>query len=517
MKLNMQLLADELAEIITDKSEYTRKEQTLTFVRHIKPVGAREILPSVVYIGSDADFLQARTRLGVSAAIYCGDTSISDMPFDDEAEVIRVRADIQGVELLSLVNEAFFKYHSWATSLQQAVLDGAGIDALAQLASDCFANPLAIVDNSGYCLAWSGSIPENYRNPLWDAILGRGYAYDSDFATKYDERWSEAYTRKDAYINVLPNESPPYQTLIKNIFVGQERKGNIGMTDARSHFSDGQCRLIEYFADEILSRHFARNPENNIENDRRDCFLANSISESPLQNKELAEMLGNYGIDDSRSLRLLVLADRKQEKMSLLQVEYFLARLREQRRIGEMLTSDPRRIVILSPWLADLDELNTRAEEYKKLLDGANIAIGASVAFRGHRYICHHFEQACIALDYGLKLHPKGRLHNYLDFSVAHMIDEYRSRHNAQVFCHPMVKLLHEYDVKNKTEYLNTLEELCKHAGNQVNAAEALHIHRNSLVYRTKKILDILGVDELPKDATLHVMLSCQMMRDLRV
>jgi len=516
MKLNMQILADELIEITTEKGALLNKELTLDFVRAVRSGNTTEKRPNVIFVGSDEDFLNENEFCKIVAAIYYGTTPIREMPFDCSAEILRVTADIQCVDLLHLINDIFHKYHCWKAQLQQALLDNTEIHSIAEIASICFHNPFAIVDNSGYCLTWNGNMPENYKNPLWDVILGSGYAYDADYTKKYGTLWDDdSHMKREAYITSLIDEKPPYQTLIKNIFVGQQRKGNIGMTNAIKDFSDGQCRLSEYFADEILSRYFVRNQESNVENDRRDVFLANSILESPLQNKELAIMLKDFGIDDTKLLRLIIVSPLKQQMLSLLQAEYYLKRLREHRRPGEMIIGDSKRMVIVSPWLADFSDLKNRLSEYKSLFNGKDITIGASTSFFGHEFICYHFEQACIALDYGQKFKPKERLYSYLDFSVAHMIDEYKNKHSSKMFCHPIVKTLHDYDMQNKTEYLNTLEALYIHAGNQVNTATSLHIHRNSLNYRLKKMLDILDICEFPKDATLHIMMSCQMMRNV--
>jgi len=58
---------------------------------------------------------------------------------------------------------------------------------------------------------------------------------------------------------------------------------------------------------------------------------------------------------------------------------------------------------------------------------------------------------------------------------------------------HPDLKLLIQYDARNKTEYFRTLKiyiESGRHAGRSI---EKLHIHKSTFFYRLGKISGILG------------------------
>ncbi len=54
---------------------------------------------------------------------------------------------------------------------------------------------------------------------------------------------------------------------------------------------------------------------------------------------------------------------------------------------------------------------------------------------------------------------------------------------------------LHDYDQRHRADFTETLEVYLNHGGSMKDAAQALHIHINTLTYRLKRIEEIGGVD----------------------
>ncbi len=74
---------------------------------------------------------------------------------------------------------------------------------------------------------------------------------------------------------------------------------------------------------------------------------------------------------------------------------------------------------------------------------------------------------------------------------------------------HPAIEFLASYDEKHNSEYLLTLWFFLRHERNLVRTAEALNIHRNSLVYRIKRITELVSDVNLDDPETReHLMIS---------
>ena len=74
---------------------------------------------------------------------------------------------------------------------------------------------------------------------------------------------------------------------------------------------------------------------------------------------------------------------------------------------------------------------------------------------------------------------------------------------------HPAIEMLAEYDEAHGSEYLRTLWLYLRHERNLVKTAEDLNIHRNSLVYRVKRISELIADVDLDDPETReHLMMS---------
>lgn len=81
---------------------------------------------------------------------------------------------------------------------------------------------------------------------------------------------------------------------------------------------------------------------------------------------------------------------------------------------------------------------------------------------------------------------------------------------------HPAIEFLANYDEAHKSEYLLTLWTYLRHERNLVRTAQALNIHRNSLVYRIKRIGELVeDLDLDDPEVREHLMISFRL-RGLR-
>ncbi len=65
----------------------------------------------------------------------------------------------------------------------------------------------------------------------------------------------------------------------------------------------------------------------------------------------------------------------------------------------------------------------------------------------------------------------------------------------AKALIHPLLLQLKDTDEADESDYYNTLEAYCKHAYDRKKTSEALHIHRNTLLYRLKRIEELFQVN----------------------
>ena len=82
------------------------------------------------------------------------------------------------------------------------------------------------------------------------------------------------------------------------------------------------------------------------------------------------------------------------------------------------------------------------------------------------------------------------------------------SRIDGRHLCHPGVVQLYVYDLKNKTNLLETLKTYLECGENAVQTAQNLYIHRNTLYQRLKKINGIIHTNLDNANIRLFIMMS---------
>lgn len=121
---------------------------------------------------------------------------------------------------------------------------------------------------------------------------------------------------------------------------------------------------------------------------------------------------------------------------------------------------------------------------------------------------CHEAEQSMFAAE------KNGGAVNIVCFAELGILRLLADRHSSgelKEYCYTTLKPLIDNDVGYGTEYVKTLLQFLKSNCSMANAAKAMYIHRNTLVYRIDKIRSLMGIDFGDMTA------KCECMNALRI
>lgn len=104
------------------------------------------------------------------------------------------------------------------------------------------------------------------------------------------------------------------------------------------------------------------------------------------------------------------------------------------------------------------------------------------------------YDEAEQALLLGRQLFGPRSITAFSDLGVYRLLLELRASSELRSFYHQTLGALAEHDRANSGELLHTLEGYFAALGNLHQAAEQLHIHRNTLIYRLRRITEISGL-----------------------
>lgn len=137
--------------------------------------------------------------------------------------------------------------------------------------------------------------------------------------------------------------------------------------------------------------------------------------------------------------------------------------------------------------------LNQLAKE--ATVSDINMVIGPIVPNIKQIYVS--FQLALQTLDIftnDVSLDKSNRIISYDDVFLKHIIRDHLSVEGLHKITERFIAPFNSFDSQNKIEYLKTLQAYYQNHRNVTKAAEALYIHRNTLLHRLSKIEDILNI-----------------------
>lgn len=147
----------------------------------------------------------------------------------------------------------------------------------------------------------------------------------------------------------------------------------------------------------------------------------------------------------------------------------------------------------------------------KKLCRENGLFAGLSNCFTDIMNFAEYYNQALRAIELGGSQDNSPNLFLYEDYYLDHVKNIFTQKESAETFCHPKMKFLLDYDKKHNSELAYTLYMYLTHERNLASTAEAMQMHRSSLVYRFKKIDSLLKDDFEDYKERMYLILSYEM------
>lgn len=134
----------------------------------------------------------------------------------------------------------------------------------------------------------------------------------------------------------------------------------------------------------------------------------------------------------------------------------------------------------------------------------ADAHIGLSRPFSDWARLAEYGSQAHTALETGTD-----RVNELSARSVNALCAKILSNQlSGLALAHPALSILADYDARHGSALLTTLQAYLLHERNLIQTAKALYIHRNSLVYRVRRITELTGLDLDDPDQRLYLVYS---------
>ena len=137
-----------------------------------------------------------------------------------------------------------------------------------------------------------------------------------------------------------------------------------------------------------------------------------------------------------------------------------------------------------------------------------NVNVGISNPFHKIELLREALSEAQDALSTGKSIDSGRRVFSFEEFSVSVMLKHFSETGNLTRYIHPAVSCIAQYDEECRTKLLETVREYIQNSCSIKKTAEALYLHRNSVIYRLHKAEEVSGLDLNDPDTQFALRMS---------
>lgn len=499
--LNMLLAA--IAEYRTENRISDREELLLGGVSLFCEGLAGDPLPQDHLIVCGAEDLRAlRTRRG--GAVVCVCREEESAPAETEPGLIVVYAGVPPVEVYRKLNARFFDIMDWRMKMAEAMNGGCSLQEIMEMSKDMIGNYIAVSDSTFRLVANTANIPCD--DAICQRMIENGYHPESVVAKFRSTGRVKFWEEHDFYIDNGHLFSP--YTLVGRIFrMKGEYVAHAVMTCNNREATADVIDLYNVLC-EFIARFAARDWENqSAEAVIYSSLLTDLLSEGETDYDAISVRLRQNGFPDGAYCLARVpvntVANTLVGRLSKDSCEMFS---------HVQITLCQQELVLLVG--AETSEsgyahCDREAERFFRLLEQYELCCGVSAHFDEISEIKLAYCQAGDALNCGERLRRSAHIervrtgyanvffyNEYLSYCLLDRSYEVMRRWQTGAAGKSLARI-EELDRKNGTNNLQLLFTYLMNERRAKETGEAMHLHRNSVVYRIERLCEAAGLGDL--------------------
>ncbi|HHX24992.1 MAG TPA: hypothetical protein GX723_13470 [Thermoanaerobacterales bacterium] len=360
-----------------------------------------------------------------------------------------------------------------------------GIPRMIKKAAEILGNPVVVTDESYDLVGYSSAGEVN--DPIWKAIVESGYCPIDIVKILRHEGFEKQLEIEASPLFLTKGQFSKYiRRLVTEIRIGEQLKGYIALLEYEKTITPVDQEILK-FVSSIIALEFAKSD-------------AISKARGHLGQELLGDLVkGNIGSE--------AIAKNRVKSLDWILGEYFQVVLignRENRPIGGEYYDSAQSIILRhlpaskigfsTNYIVILATGNSQ-DMLKGVLPALKnfcilhyLCLGIGRSYKTLTEISLSFKEAQKALLLASSIERPGVVHYYEDLAVYDLLVNVRSDYRV----HPGLQKLVEYDKNNDTDYVKTLSTYLRNYKNLSRTADDLFLHRNTVLYRLRKIEEIL-------------------------
>ena len=405
-----------------------------------------------------------------------------DVICNGEGNYLRLK-EMSASQAFEIIQCVFDFYDDWNTDIVEAV-NRMDYQQVIDESWHIFHNPVLLLDANYKALAMSAQYGEDDISSEWKHLSEYGYLSAAGFCCMREASLSRE-AGKAGGVMMIRGEGNQLGMNWMSVPLSDEGSllGWLNVLEADRKFNTGDVQLLLHLRSLLapsLSRLNKRNPRFSSRNIFSEVMQRKWVSPGSLEQQ--LDYMG-WGRDDPYRVYLLV-PKKKEQGMNMALLRNLIAGYLPQ---AYVMRAEEQVIIIANE--TQLTE-NQVQEAAMDVLAQKETRMGASLRAAGIAGLYAACGQARAALKFGRRARQAEYYYRFYDYAIDFIIESSDPDETVKA-CQPDVARLLE-ERKEKGGRMEILKSYLENERSLVNTANALFIHRNTLVYRLKKILEEL-------------------------
>ena len=406
-----------------------------------------------------------------------------DVICNGEGDYVRLK-DMSASQAFEIIQCVFDFYDDWNTDLMEAANRMDYQQAIDE-SWHIFHNPVLLLDANCKALAMSAQYGVDEIDREWKHLSEHGYLSVSSFR-HFREAQRNRGNGQPGTVRMLRGDGDALSVgwLSGSLWENGTLLGRLNILEFERKFNSGDVQLLRYLIS-VLTPSLSRRNEKDENFSSKNVFWE-LIQRKWVSNEALDGQMAYMGWDRRDNYRVFLLTPR--QGLSGREVHMYLAGNLAVSYLPQasVIRADGAVIIIFNEKQLRKEQVRGALED---ILKEREIRTGVSLSVRGIRNLYAAYRQSEAALEYGLAWRPEENYFHFYDWAMDFIVENH-VREELVLACQPDVLRLWEEDGREGGDRIRILKCYLENERSLVNTANALFVHRNTLVYRIKKLLE---------------------------
>ncbi|MDR1042688.1 MAG: helix-turn-helix domain-containing protein [Clostridiales Family XIII bacterium] len=410
-----------------------------------------------------------------------------------------VKSKVSTSKIHGVIQDIFATYDYWDAELHRVLTSSSDIQALVDVGTRIFGNPLILHDVNFKTVAASSEFSDE---PALMPLLNEEKL---PFLMRSVKNKSVVGTTSGNVMFLSANDIPGVSA---NLFRRGKFKYSLMLLGLSREIKPHESALLEHLADYLrlaLGLVTGDSPMSlNITG-----FMANILSGEINSREYIEEQMPGFGWkpgDEFVIYRVFTYFHEKNDRT----LGFMTTRIADMFDEPCVFEHDDNIVAVFDLTARGDSDLHIDVTMANFLRDN-NLGAGKSDVFTDFGHVLQYYAQAGIANDLRAKVMQYEHLCMFRDVVKQYLLESCTATLPAHMVCAPELLRLKAYDAEHQTEFYHTLSVFLKNDLHAVRAAKELFVARSTFIYRIERIQDITGLDFAKPVDKWYLLLSLEL------